>query len=162
MLAFSFWENSMSRLRQDLIEEYKNNIEKMITDFDDYDSKVKCMRSNHAAKRNRKIATIIEQKHPELKASFVELLDSEDFEIKMWVAHHIVEVMNYDKAIRLRALDLIIYRALHDEYDFNKMGESMWLNRYFDEHPEDNVTGWNWKFDPSTVDYDLVRQHNIR
>ena len=128
--------------KHELIEEYKSNFSLMITDYDDFGSSIKVMKSNRAAKRNREIAKIIESKHPELKSDFSSLMDNQDAKIKSWVAHHIIEVMNYDRDVNLKALDIIIDDAENNKDSIERFGNSVWLKRYFEEHPEDNVRGW--------------------
>ena len=80
----------------DLIEEYLNNLQ-VIHDMmlDDFGDKKKVRNTNKLAGRNRQIATDIENKYPELKIKFCELLQSDNWKIRSQVAHHMLEVMNY-------------------------------------------------------------------
>ena len=59
---------------------------------------------NRKVKRMSAIATEIEQNFPELKNDFYELLANENKEIRLWVAHHILEHMNYERSFRKNAL----------------------------------------------------------
>ncbi len=120
----------------DLIGEYLQN--KIIIDsmtLDDYGEKKKVRKANKLATRNRKIAAIIELKHPELKEQFSDLLLSSDINVKGQVAHHILEVMNYDEKTKSEALKIIEYIANHDDDPIQRLGNSMWLKDWYAKHP---------------------------
>ncbi len=82
------------------------------------------------------IAIEIELKSPELKIGFYELLSNENKEIRLWVAHHILEHMNYERSFRKAALEEIRRMARTDKtaYDF---GETLWLEDWYKNHPKD-------------------------
>ena len=69
-------------------------------------------------KRMSAIATEIEQNFPELKNDFYELLANENKEIRLWVAHHILEHMNYERSFRKNALMEIRSMARTDKTTF--------------------------------------------
>ncbi len=121
----------------DLIEEYLQNI--IIINsmtLDDSGDKKKVKKTNKLATSNRKIATAIEQKHPELKERFSDLLLSSDINIKDTVAHHILEVMTYDKKIRFEALRTIEYISKNHDDSIQRLGNSMWLKDWYAKHPD--------------------------
>ena len=55
---------------------------------------------NRKVKRMSAIASEIEHKFPELKNEFYELLTNENKEIRLWVAHHIIEHIYYETSFR--------------------------------------------------------------
>ena len=91
---------------------------------------------NHKATRMRKIATEIEADLPTLKNDFCELLSHENSGIRLWVAHHVLEVMYCDKSYRKAALQEIRYKARMDK-TANSFGEKVWLQNWYKSHPED-------------------------
>lgn len=121
----------------DLIEEYLDNIANMRLSLDDYGDRKKVRISNKIGDRNRKIATIIEQKHPELKGRFLCLIESEDEDTRGWAAHHALEVMSYDFPDRQKALRAIADIAENSQDRIERLGNTIWLKQYFEKHPED-------------------------
>ncbi len=121
----------------DLIEEYINNIYSMAMSLDDFGNKKKCRNANRLVDRNRKISAKIDKKYPEFKEKCAELLDSEEMDIRGWAAHSIIELMTYDRAIRLKALKVIVYEAENSDDSIQRLGNSMWLKRYYEDHPKD-------------------------
>ena len=107
-----------------------------ITCFNEYDNKNSVKEYNRKATRMRNIATEIEQKYPEFKNEFCELLAHENKKIRLWVAHHILEVMNCDKIHRKAALCEIRYNARTDK-TANGFGEKLWLKDWYKTHPMD-------------------------
>ena len=91
---------------------------------------------NQKVKRMSAIATEIDQKFPELKNDFYELLKSENEEIRLWVAHHILEHMNYDQSFRKNALKEIRHRARTDKTAYG-FGEKVWLKAWYKAYPKD-------------------------
>ena len=91
---------------------------------------------NRKVKRISAIATEIDQKFPELKNDFYELLKNENEEIRLWVAHHILEHMNYDQSFRKNALKEIRHRARTDKTAYG-FGEKVWLKAWYKAHPKD-------------------------
>ena len=121
-----------------LIEEYLDNIENMKLSLDDYCDKGKVRKSNKLADRNVKIVELINHQ-PELIMTFVSLLDSEDIEVRAWVAHHVVERMNLDKSIRLKALRVIEDVSINHPDSQNRLGTKMWLEQYYKANPDDKL-----------------------
>lgn len=91
---------------------------------------------NRKVTRMRKIAAEIEQNYPNLKNEFCKLLSHESMGIRLWVAHHILEVMNCDKFHRKAALREIRYNARTDK-TANGFGEKIWLKDWYKLHPKD-------------------------
>ena len=91
---------------------------------------------NRKVKRMSAIATEIDQKFPELKNHFYELLKNENEEIRLWIAHHILEHMNYDQSFRKNALKEIRHRARTDKTAYG-FGEKVWLKAWYKAHPKD-------------------------
>ena len=91
---------------------------------------------NRKVKRMSAIATEIDQKFPELKNDFYELLKNQNEEIRLWVAHHILEHMNYDQSFRKKALKEIRHRARTDKTAYG-FGEKVWLKAWYKAHPKD-------------------------
>lgn len=83
------------------------------------------------ADKLRKIAKNIESKTPKCKNAFAELLRHDNSNVRMWCAHHILEVMNYDDETRKNAL-LIIKDA-----SFVSYGEKLWLKNWINNNPQD-------------------------
>ena len=82
------------------------------------------------------IATEIEQNFPELKNDFYALLVNRNKEIRLWVAHHILEHMNYEHSLRKNALKEIRHMARTDKTAYG-FGEKMWLKDWYKNHPRD-------------------------
>ena len=76
-------------------------------------------RNNSLADKLRKIAKNIESKTPKCKNAFAELLRHDNSNVRMWCAHHILEVMNYDDEIR-KNLVLTDYRIGLSDSDVEK------------------------------------------
>ena len=91
---------------------------------------------NRKVTKMRKIATVIEQNYPELKNEFYKMLSHENAGVRLWVAHHVLEVMNCDKSSRKAALREIRYAAKTDK-TANGFGEKMWLKDWYKTHPKD-------------------------
>lgn len=117
-----------------LIEEYLHQMEILCVDKYSCEN---CVREhNKAADRCRKIATQIEQEHPELKSEFENLLQSDDRQLRLWVAHHMLEVMEYPSEARRRALKEI-RREIRQDSSIQSMGNKMWLKEWYANHPKD-------------------------
>lgn len=127
----------MKEAYMDLIEEYLNNIAGMKLSLDGYGDRKKVQNINKLADRNRKIAALIEEKHPELKDRFLGLIEAEDEDIRAWAAHHVLEVMCYDSPDRKKALRVIADIAENCPDSTRRIGNTMWLKQYYEGHPED-------------------------
>jgi len=91
---------------------------------------------NRKVTRMRRIAEEIELRYPELKSEFCKMLSHENAGVRIWVAHHILEVMNCDKSIKKTALREIRYVAETDK-TANGFGEKLWLKDWYKTHPKD-------------------------
>ena len=91
---------------------------------------------NRKVTRMRKIATEIELNYPELKNEFYKLLSDERSGVRIWVAHHVLEVMNCDKLYRKAALKEIRHSARMGK-TANGFGEKIWLKEWYKTHPKD-------------------------
>lgn len=91
---------------------------------------------NRKVTRMRRIAEEIELRYPELKSEFCKMLSHENAGVRIWVAHHILEVMNCDKSIKKTALREIRYVAKTDK-TANGFGEKLWLKDWYKTHPKD-------------------------
>ena len=107
-----------------------------VVSFEAYENKKAVNAYNRQVTRMRKIAIEIEQSFPDLKDDFYKLLCHENRKISLWVAHHILEVMNYDQISRKTALQEIRYHAMTDK-SANGLGNEMWLEDWFKKHPMD-------------------------
>jgi len=119
-----------------LIEEYLDNVIKMKLSLDDFGDKRKVRKSNKLADRNVEIAELIDRQE-DLKALFAGLLESEDREIRGWVAHHMIERMSFDKSARQKALKVIEDEAANSPDPVERLGNEMWLKKYYSDNPSD-------------------------
>ena len=119
-----------------LVQEYL----RLVTEVVDFRSKVydrdTAEDHNRKVKRMREIATEIEESYPELKDEFCGMLAHKNKDIRLWVAHHVLEVMNCDRACQKRALREIRYKARTDK-TANGYGEGVWLKDWYKTHPKD-------------------------
>ena len=118
-----------------LVQEYLELANDVVL-FDEYDHKDAVKEYNRRATRMRKIATEIQTHHPTLKNAFCELLFHENLGVRLWVAHHVLEVMNCDKSYRKAALREIRIKARMDK-SANGFGERVWLQNWYKAHPRD-------------------------
>ena len=70
---------------------------------------------NRKVKRMSANSSEIHHKSPEPQNEFYELLANENKEIRLWVAHHILEHMNYERSFRKTALKEIRSMARTDK-----------------------------------------------
>ena len=118
----------------DLIFEYVTSVIKM--DETDYAEKKSVRQHNRLADRIRAIAYEIDRMDSTTKMEFYELLSHENESVRLWVAHHILEVMNYDNMCRGKALKII--SCVADKNDrINSLGNKRWLEKWLQEHPLD-------------------------
>lgn len=107
-----------------------------VVSFNEYDRKRPVNDYNRKATRMRKIATEIETDHPDLKQEFCKLFSHENDGVRLWVAHHVLEVMDCHKSCRKAALKEIRHKARTDR-TVNGLGEKMWLKEWYESHPKD-------------------------
>jgi hypothetical protein len=91
---------------------------------------------NQSAARIRFVAQEIEYEHPELKEQFKQLLFIDSITIRIWVAHHILEVMNYDDKTRALALKEIALAKRQSEPSY-ALGNKIWLEKWLQKYPDD-------------------------
>ena len=121
----------------DLISEYVRTVQKMgDMENDGLDSKKKAKQYNRSADRLREIASEINHDRSEEKPAFSHLLFHERADIRIWAAHHILEVMDYHGETRKYALKENSLVASCDE-SINGLGNRMWLEQWLTAHPED-------------------------
>ena len=120
----------------DLVNEYLNGIHLMNEYEKEFEKKESVKKYNRLSDKNRKIASDIDTKYPELKSAFYELLSSDESEVRAWVAHHILEVMNYENKCRKAAFEEIV-RIAKGGSRVEALGNAMWLKQWLDKHPED-------------------------
>ena len=83
-----------------LVEEYFVLVNEVISWRETVYDGVTAEKHNRKVKRMSTIATEIEQNFPELKDDFYQLLSNDSKEIRLWVAHHILEHMNCDQPMK--------------------------------------------------------------
>ena len=91
---------------------------------------------NKKVSRMISIATEIDKSYPEIKDEFCTLLFNENRGVRIWVAHHVLEVMNCNKYQRKSALKIIRYEAKNNK-TANGFAEKIWLNDWYKSHPKD-------------------------
>lgn len=91
---------------------------------------------NQTAARIRFIAQEIEYEYPELKEQFKQLLFVDSITIRIWVAHHILEVMTYDDETRAMALKEIFLARRNSEPSY-ALSNKIWLEKWLMKHPDD-------------------------
>jgi hypothetical protein len=120
-----------------LVEEYIANVNLLGLSLDEYGDKEKVKKNNKIAARNILIVEELEKENSEAKKQFISLMDAEDKDLRSRVAHHILEKMITDKAIRLKALRIIKERIENTTNPADRMGNQLWLKDYYKNHPED-------------------------
>ena len=92
----------------------------------------------HNKKVNKMVALAAEIEHnaPELKKEFYDLLMNENADIRLWVAHHILELMTYERECRRVAIKEIRRRIRADKSALG-YGEKVWLKNWYQSHPGD-------------------------
>ena len=93
-----------------LVEEYYMLVSEVVSNKESVHDNKTAEEHNNKVNRMCAIAMIIEQAAPELKSDFFKLISNENSEIRLWVAHHILEYMNYDRYFRKCALREILLR----------------------------------------------------
>lgn len=96
-----------------------------------------CDRFRRLADRLREIPRIIEADGGESREEFCQLLFHKKDSVRLWAAHHILEVMNCGPAVRKTALKEIKYCIQHDEDRLHALGNKLWLENWYKSHPED-------------------------
>ncbi|MBQ2774542.1 MAG: DUF2019 domain-containing protein [Clostridia bacterium] len=120
----------------DLVEKYLMLVNEM-AEFNSYDDKKEVAKYNKKTTKIREIASAIEKEQSELKIAFCQLLSNENPTIRLWVAHHMLEVMNYEDCYRKKALQEIKQRAKDKTAD--GYGNKLWLKEWYKDHPKDRL-----------------------
>ncbi|MBO6302895.1 MAG: DUF2019 domain-containing protein [Ruminiclostridium sp.] len=116
----------------DLIEEYMSiaiELEKL--NKSGLSSKKDVKRNNHLADKLRHIAKTIESERPDIKGNFADLIFHANSNVRIWCAHHMLEIMTYQSEQKRNALQEIV-ACSSDNY-----GEKLWLKEWYDKHPND-------------------------
>ena len=120
-----------------LIREYLETVNILAQmEEEDFENEDLVLVFNQAAARIRFVAQEIEYEHPELKEQFKQLLFVDSITIRNWVAHHILEVMNYDDETRALALKEICIAKRECEPSY-ALGNKIWLEKWLMKHPDD-------------------------
>ena len=94
----------------------------------DYADKSSVKRGNKAVTTMIGIAKIINEKYPERIEDLSTLLNTTSNRVDIWVAHHILEHMNYSNILEKRALAVI--KKYSKENTANGLGNRMWLDEW--------------------------------
>lgn len=94
----------------------------------DYADKSSVKRGNKAVTTMIVIAKIINEKYSERIEDFSTLLNNSSNRVDIWVAHHILEHMNYSNSLEKRALAVI--KKYSKENTANGLGNRMWLDEW--------------------------------
>jgi len=96
-------------------------------------SKKDVKRNNHFADKLRHISKTIESQRPDLKVDFANLLLHDNPTVRVWCAHHMLEVMTFQSEQKISALQEIAVRSSADH------GEKLWLDQWYNKHPNDKL-----------------------
>ncbi len=118
-----------------LVQEYVMLAIEVIS-FVEYDNQKSVNEYNRKVTRMRKIAIEIENEYPGLKYAFCQLLSHENMGVRVWAAHHILEIMDFGQSSQKSALNVIRHKARNDK-TVNGLGEKMWLKNWYELHPKD-------------------------
>lgn len=114
-----------------------NTYEKLIDEYKecahvhyniDYADENSVICGNNAVKTMIDIAKSINNMYPEKIEEFSFLLFNDKDEIDIWVAHHILEYMNYTSAMEHKALSIIKKYARKNTIE--GLGNRMWLKEW--------------------------------
>lgn len=81
-------------------------------------------KNNKLAKKLREIAVNISMENNELQIEFAHLINHQNANVRLWCAHHILELFDFDKGIQGMAISEIEKQA---EKNF---GERLWLKNW--------------------------------
>ncbi|NIK80454.1 galactokinase [Paenibacillus castaneae] len=94
----------------------------------DYSNKKSVKRANKAVVEMIRIAQRINIDFPQKMDEFSELLNEKKYRLDIWVAHHLLERMNYTKDMEEKAIAVIEEYAKEDSAD--GLGNRMWLSEW--------------------------------
>ena len=75
-----------------------------------------------------KISKLIDLNYSSRIDDFAELLKCNDIKTDLWVAHHMLENMNYTRELEQKVLDIIIKYS--KENSVEGLGNSIWLKEW--------------------------------
>ena len=123
-------------MKENLIETFMSNAIKSAEDFD-YENKEEIKRHNNAIKNYRNIAEKIKKEGNSLEINnFVELLNNNNWDIKIACAVCIIEILeleNYKEKALLTIKEYLKYLKLHAttfHEKTNKIGFELYLKKY--------------------------------
>ena len=119
-----------------LVQEYFLLVNEVVLWRDTVYDGITAEKHNDKVKRMSTIAGEIERDFPDLKMDFLDLLSEDNEQIRMWVAHHMLECMNYEPVFKKCALKVIRRRA-HTDKTVSGYGEKLWLKEWYKTHPKD-------------------------
>jgi len=119
-----------------LVQEYLTLVTEVVSWREIVHDGISAEKHNNKVNRMRTIATEIERDFPDIKMDFFNLLSSENQEIRLWVAHHMLECMNYERVYKKCALKVIRHKARTDK-TAHGFGEKVWLKEWYKIHPKD-------------------------
>ena len=100
-----------------------------------YLSKKNVDKNNKLSKKIREIAVEISRGNNELRTEFAHLINHENANVRLWCAHHILELFDYDEETQGLAINEIEKQA---EKNF---GERLWLKKWQDKQSSKNSSG---------------------
>ena len=89
--------------------------------------------NNKLAKRLRNIAQTL-AKESSQPSEFAKLLEHDNANVRIWAAHHMLEVFEHNDVQTHKALAVIRKSAE------TSVGEKMWLNKWLRTHPDDRLS----------------------
>jgi hypothetical protein len=119
-----------------LVQEYFTLANEVISWRESVHDNITAEAHNQKVNRMRSIAVEIEQDFPDFKLNFFNLLSNENQEIRLWVAHHMLECMNYEQCFKKYALKEIRCKVRTDRTALG-FGEKLWLKEWYKSHPKD-------------------------
>lgn len=113
-----------------LICEYKKFAEIYYNIHNNFDlNKKSVRRANNSVNKMIKISKYINSKYPQRINKFADLLNCKEYKINNWVAHHILENMNYTQELENKALEVIIFYSKKESVE--SLGNRMWLKDWY-------------------------------
>lgn len=109
-----------------LINEYIENAKIQLNI--EYGDKNSVKRGNKAIEKMIKISKKINVEFSERIIDFSKLLEMKEDRIDIWVAHHLLENMNYTKEIERKAISVIERYSKEDSIE--GLGNRMWLAKW--------------------------------
>ena len=117
----------MSKQSFDELRDEYLNCTKIISQID-YGDKSSVKKCNRAVDKMINISKCINEEYPSKIYEFAELMTRNDLRIDAWVAHHILENMDYPSELETKALEVIIKYSKEDSVE--GLGERIWLEQW--------------------------------